>query len=335
MLLETMAPPRTVEGRLLRLIMPDSLLLFLILSAIGNGALFYSDIVPFPQILLLVPAALILAVVITFLRFYGYLANVIRTMGVLSHVYDELGGGTSSIKIDFPKPLLLFGFLFKKEFASSPTKQFTFSMKTDSAKYKSEILVVVDKAGYSFDISLVDWRNQKHSRSARGKMPQLQNASNQMLSEMRVEVLESKGVSLATIAPPVENYVPAPKIVPSIVPKPIVISKPIVSRPTPRKAIPLTRVIDHPTKKKAIVPKPKAVIPRPIVQKPKTIVPKPKTLVPKPVMALPEKLDADSLQKKAEEVKAKIKGTKKKEEKDALQDVLFQIEEIDKVIKEN
>lgn len=276
------APPKKAESTMLRLILPDFLVLFLILAVVANAAVIYSEIVKFPQVLLLVPAISILAIIIAFVRFYKYLSNVLRVMGALSFIYEELGGGTSAVKIDFPKPILLFGFLSKKAFAHSPAKQFNFQMKSDSSKYQAEITIAIDH-DYRLDMKITDWRHQTHSRSACGKIPQLQHAIIGVIDDVRKSVLESKGVQVQSIVTEKEAYrpetVPAKTVVPKAVPTPV--KKPVA----------------------------------------------------KPAPLLPPVLEKKAVEEKEKEIKAELGKATKEKEKKALQDILYQLEEINKVIK--
>ncbi|MFC2174463.1 hypothetical protein ACFLQ2_01175 [archaeon] len=288
MLLEMPVQPKKAEAKLLQLVLPDFILIFLIFSVAGNAAVIYSEIVQFPQVLLLVPAICVLAGILAFVRFYGYLSNVIRAMGALSFAYEELGAGQANTTVNFHGPILLFGIISGRSFTKSDEKDFVFSMKADSAKYKSEVMVRIDRTGYLLDIQLKDWRGHDHSRSVRGKVPQLQSAAIQAINDLRTEVLESTGVKVSQIAVPKEAYRPVAKPEPKLVPKKV---------PTPA------------AKKPA--PPAKA----------------------KPVAALPPVLEKKAVEEKTEEVKAELEKPKTDAEKKALQDILFQLEEIDKVIK--
>ncbi len=284
MILELKAIPKTVEGKLIKLILPDFILLFLIIAAIGNAIIILSEIVQFPQVLLLVPAVLILAVIFSFLRFYKFLSNILRAMGALAFVYEELGGGTSEININFPKLLLIFGSLGGKQFSSSPAKDFTFNMISDSAKYKAETHITIQK-GYIFDIKIQDWRGQTHTASARGTTPQLQNSIATAVSDIRRAVLESTGVQVQAIVPEAQVYRPEPKPVAQMV------SKPTINE---------------------------------FKSKPTLVAP-----------ALPPILEKKAVEQKEMELKQQLETTKTKSEKESLQDVLFQLEEINKIIKED
>ncbi len=281
MLLELDAPPDKVEAKMVRLILPDFMLLFLVLAIAGNAAVILSGIVKFPQVLLLVPAISILAIIFAFVRFYGYLSTVLRVMGALSAVYDELGGGKARVRIAFPAPILLFGFLSEGGFSKSTDKVFSFLMKSDSAKYQASLAILVDH-GYKLDITVTDWRNQAHSRQAEGKLPKLQNAAIGVVEDIRRSVLESKGVPIQRIVTSHEGYLP------------------------------------QPVKRMALARKP-------------AIVPAPPRRVPTP--PLPPVLEKKAVEQKRDELRAKLSTTRKKSEKEALQDVLYQLEEIDKVIK--
>jgi len=285
------APPKKAEAKMLRLILPDFLLLFFILAIAGNAAVIASGIVKFPQVLLLVPAISILAAIIAFARFYNYLSTVLRVMGALSLVYEELGGGKADVRIAFPKPLLLFGFLSAKAFSKSQDRKFAFSMKSDSAKYQAQATIGIDH-GYYLDIKITDWRHQEHSRSARGRLPKLQNAVIGVIDDIRKSVLESKGVPVQKIVVEHEGYLPKP-------------AKRIV--PVPQK---------HPVQKgqpEARMPQKQAIQPQ--------------------LAILPPILEKRAVEQKADEVKAQLSAAKKEPDKEALQDILYQLEEINKIIK--
>ena len=290
MLLELNAPPKKAEAKMLRLILPDFLLLFLILAIAGNAAVIASGIVQFPQVLLLVPAISILAAIVAFARFYGYLSTVLRVMGALSLIYEELGSGKASVRIAFPKPLLLFGFLAGKTFSKSPDRRFAFSMSSDSSKYQASVAITIDR-GYRLGVTITDWRHQSHSRSAQGRLPKLQNAAIGILDDIRKSVLESKGVPVQKITKEHEGYLPQPA------------KRAVLAPPKPFVTI----------RKPTLPPAP----PAPAIRKP----------------MLPPVLEKRAVEQRAEEVKAQLGTAKKKSEKEALQDVLYQLEEIDKVIK--
>ncbi|MCK4327651.1 MAG: hypothetical protein KAW41_04185 [Candidatus Diapherotrites archaeon] len=304
MLLEMAAPPKEAEAKLLRLILPDFLLIFLILAVAGNVAVIYSGIVKFPQVLLLVPAICVLAAILAFVRFYGFLSTVLRSMGALSFTYDELGSGQSEVTVDFGGPILLFGIISGRGFQKSKAKGFSFFMKSDSAKYRAETSIRTDHTGYYLDINLKDWRGKSHARSARGKVPQLQTAMIQAINDLRTEVLESTGVKVSEIPVPKEAYKPVPKPVPKVVPKALPVPAPVPAEKPPEK------------------PKPPA--------KPKVSA---KERAMAPVAALPPVLEEKAVEEKTVEVKVEMGKAKTEAEKKALQDILFQLEEIDKVIK--
>jgi len=248
-----------------------------------------SGIVRFPQVLLLVPAISILAAIIAFARFYSYLSTVLRVMGALSLVYEELGGGKADVRIASPRPLLLFGFLSAKAFSKSQDRKFTFSMRSDSSKYQADLSIIIDR-GYRLDVAITDWRRQTHSRSAQGKLPMLQNAVIGVIDDIRKSVLESKGVPVQKIVVEHEGYLPKP-------------TKRIV--PVPQR---------HPVQQPLQVPQNQAIQPQ-------------------PAAALPPVLEKKAVEQKAEEVKAQLGAAKKEPEREALRDVLYQLEEINKIIK--
>jgi len=286
MLVELKAPPKKIESRLLKLVLPDFLLMFLVLAAAGNIAVILSGIVKFPQVLLLVPAVTVLAGILAFVRFFGFLSAVLRAMGALSFIYDELGNGAVTVRAEFRPPLLLFGFLASKDLVKSAAQGFNVKMTSDSSKYRSETLINIEHGSYTLDLSVTDWRRQTHARSARGSMPQLQTAAIQVINDIRTEVLEAKGVQVEQIVMRAEAYRPAPETV-----------------------------------KAVAAPSAPAEMQRPIEQPAKM------------VAALPPVLEQKAVAAKEVEIKAELAKAPSAEEKAALNDILFQLEEIDKIMK--
>jgi hypothetical protein len=284
MLLELKAPPKKLESRLINLVLPDFLVMFLLLAIAGNAAVVLSGIVRFPQVLLLVPAVAMLAAIISFARFFGFLSAVLRSMGAMSFIYDELGDGIVSVRAEFKPPLLLFGFLAAREFTPSGTQSLVCSMKADSSKYRSETTITADRGKYTLDLAVTDWRRQAHSRTARGSMPQLQTAAIQVINDIRTEVLEAKGVQVEQILSRPEAYRPSPAVVKT------------VAAPT------------APAAKPAPAPS-------------------------QPVAALPPVLEQKAVAAKTAEVRAELAKAPPADEKAALNDILFQLEEIDKIMK--
>ncbi len=299
MRLEVKAPPKKAEFQLIKLVLLDFLFLFLIFAVAGNAAVIYSGIVQFPQVLLVVPAIIVLAVILVFVRFFGYLSTVFRAMGALSYIYDELGEGAVTTIVDFKAPILLFGFLFKKGMEKTNTKFFSLKMITDSAKYKAETFVTSQHGQYSLDVSVTDWRGNTHARAAKGKMPQLQTAAIKTIADIRTEVLESGGVKTNRIVKTTkEAYHPVQQVIQKIVPSPI-----------PTKSVPAPPPMPTPTQS---VPSPKPSV-------------KPE---------LPPVLEPKTVAVKHAEIKQSLETAKTPEEKTAMKDVMFQLEEIQKVMTE-
>ncbi|MCD6414943.1 MAG: hypothetical protein J7L23_04945 [Candidatus Diapherotrites archaeon] len=106
--------PSKFETLLVNIIISDLLTLFFLLAAVFNITLITLQIVAFPVVLVVVPTVSLMCAAIAFLRFYGYLNVVFRVMGALKRTYKEFDLKESEISINFKPPILLFSGVLHK-----------------------------------------------------------------------------------------------------------------------------------------------------------------------------------------------------------------------------
>ncbi len=288
MRLELEADPHAVEMTLIKFIIPDAALMFFSLWIVSGAALFVSEILDLRMFVLAMLALGILSLVLTAVRFYGYWTTVVRVMGSLTHLFEEFGDGKAKAVVEYPQPFLLFGFLFSKRVKKSPAKDYSFSLKTDSQKYKLDLACLVRKGAYDLKIKVTDWHGLTHDRDLKGNVAFLQKSIFPVAQAIRQEVLESRGITLK------ESEPHAPGI-----------------------ALP--------------VPKP------PELQAPPTISPKrvAKPLSPPPpsVAKKPVPTTVAAVEKEIVQVEEKLVDSAKKKEQEALKDALYELEELEKMLK--
>ena len=301
MKIEKPIPPQHMETILIKIIIVDFIATFLILGIIFNALAIYYRLAPFPQVLLLVPAISILCAIISIARFYRYISTVIRVSGALTKLYKEFDGGEAITSVDVPQPFLIFRHFLKKYTEPSSTRIYMFAMDSTSEKYKLHAGCSVDKDRFLMSVNVIDWHGLKHERTINGPIARIQPMMGPVIHDIRREVLEARGIHVTKPEEKYEYYVPAVEK-----PKPIEEIKPKVS---------LREMVEEIEAEK---PKPLQEIDR--------------TLLEIKQMAFTEKKVAEQKEtiRKTLEQPEKIS----KRDKEALQDVLFQLEEIEKILKE-
>jgi len=265
--------PQQLEGLLLKFVVVDVVATFFIFAAIANISVIFSQLIKFPDVLLLVPALMMLAGVFAVLRFYRYLFTVVRVLGALSYIFEGFGKGKAACQAFFPKPFVLFSHFLKKHASATEDKEFSFAMKSDSQKYKVDCTISISHGFFDLQIEVVDWRGTSHKRNLREKLSTLQKRVPSLVADIRQEVLESQGVKVGAVVER-EVYVPSAPQVPV---KPAAVAAVVPSQP-----VAVTKQV---AKEKQV------------------------------------------------EIKAAM-PTAKKTEKEALKDLLFEMEEIEKLLKE-
>lgn len=278
MRLEQETTPHKLEMSLLKIIVPDAVLMFFLLWVASGVALFFASVLELRLFILVLPFLGLLSLVLVALRFYSYWTTIIRVMGSLSHLFEEFGDGKATVVADVPQPFLLFGFLTLRKAKKSPAKHYAFSLKADSQKYKVSIDCLVQRGVYDLAVRVVDWHGISHDRSVKGNVAFLQKTLPSLSHSIRQEVLESRGVQLAPTGKP--TLAAPPRI------SPVRANKPLSPPPAliAKRAIPTT---------------------------------------------------FEQAVEKKNEVEVELEKAKTKKEQEAWQEALYELQEIEKMLKED
>lgn len=280
--------PKKFEATLIKIILLDLVLIFLVLSAFLNTIIILFAGIPFPDVLLLVPAICVFSGVIAVFRFYAYISNIVRVMGSLAYIYEEFGEGRCDITLDCPKPFLIFNFFLKKYAQEQIAKDYHFIMHSDSKKYGVFCDCLVSRGIFNLKLEIIDWHGLKHTKELKNKIASIYPITKRCVHEIRSEVLEARGIEVEKIKKAEEYYIPIPTI------------KPV----QPPKALPEEKAV-----KEALL---QAILE---IEEIKKI-----------------RVTKESVKEKKEELKEAVK-TKSGKKKESLQDALFQLEEIEKIMK--
>ncbi|MCD6523232.1 MAG: hypothetical protein J7K68_05830 [Candidatus Diapherotrites archaeon] len=308
MKIERPVTPAHMETILIKIIIIDLVLTFLVLGIIFNFLAIYYKLAPFPQVLLLIPAISVLCAVIAVARFYDYISTVVRVSGALTKIYREFDGGEAVTRVEIKQPFLIFRHFVNKYAQPSEAKIYRFVMDGKSAKYKVHAGCSIEKGRFLMFVRVIDWHGLKHERSVEGPIAKIQPMMSPLIRDIRREVLEARGIQIERAREQVEYYIPAIEK-----PKPVVERKPEIITPK----VSLKKVVEEieGEKKK----------PKPVEEIDKLLSEIKQMSVTKETITEQKKAIKETLQKP--------KGVTKKD-KEALQDVLFQLEEIEKMLKE-
>ncbi|MCD4740513.1 hypothetical protein K8R43_04975 [archaeon] len=213
--------PSHLETLLIKMVVNDVLASFFILTLIFTGVIIASGLVHFQALVILVPTIAFFCVGVSIVRFIGYIKKVWTIFSSFKRSFREFDLQEGDMTIDFQPPFLIFRSLLHKYAEESGEKlpgwRVAASASTD--KYSLDEVCEIVKGAFRLRLTVEDWHGVTHQKVIEGIMGQLHKTVKLMVTEIRQEVLTSKGVDVEKIKEKTRESISLPSVPPSPVKK--------------------------------------------------------------------------------------------------------------------